>query len=46
MIKYDCICLEGIDKTCKDLIMALTMKLTTFKYSYTSRRFGINVSVC
>lgn len=37
MIKYDCICLEGIDKTCKDLIMAITMKLTNFKYSYTSR---------
>lgn len=37
MIKYDSICLEGIDKTCKDLIMAITMKLTNFKYSYISR---------
>jgi len=37
MIKYDMICLEGIDKTCKDLIAAVICKLTNFKYIFVGR---------
>ena len=36
-MKYDMICVEGIDKTCKDLIIQVVCKLTNFKYVFVSR---------
>lgn len=36
-MKYDMICIEGIDKTCKDLIAHVVCKLTDFKYIFVGR---------
>ncbi len=42
MIEFDTICMEGIDKTCKDLVMHIVCDLSKFKYMFTSRRFTFN----
>ncbi len=46
MIEFDTICMEGIDKTCKDLIMHIVCETTNFKYMFTSRRSNFNDGLC
>lgn len=36
-MKYDMICIEGIDKTCKDLVAHMIWRMTDFKYIFVGR---------
>lgn len=36
-MKYDMICIEGIDKTCKDLVGYIMCKLCNYKYIFIGR---------